>query len=38
MGLYLSVLASLYFAGIGLKNYLAAKATEAPVVIQKAAA
>jgi len=38
MGLYLSVLASLYFAGIGLKNYLAAKATEAPVVVQKAAA
>jgi hypothetical protein len=38
MGLYLSVLASLYFAGIGLKNYLAAKATEGPVVVQKAAA
>jgi hypothetical protein len=38
MGIYLGVLASLYFAGIGLKNFLAAKATEAPVVTQKAAA
>jgi hypothetical protein len=37
MGIYLAVLASLYFAGVGLKNYLAAKATEAPVVLQKAA-
>jgi len=37
MGLYLAVLASLYFAGIGLKSYLAAKVTEAPVVLQKAA-
>lgn len=37
MGIYLAVLASLYFAGAGLKNYLAAKATEAPVVLQKAA-
>ena len=38
MGIYLAVLASLYFAGIGLKNYLAAKATESPIVTQKAAA
>jgi hypothetical protein len=38
MGIYLSVLASLYFAGVGLKNYLAGKATEQPVVTQKAAA
>ena len=37
MGIYLAVLASVYFAGVGLKNYLAAKATEAPVVLQKAA-
>jgi hypothetical protein len=37
MGIYLAVLAGLYFAGAGLKNYLAAKATEAPVVLQKAA-
>ncbi|SRR6266496_589233 len=37
LGLYLSVLASLYFAAIGLKNYLAAKATEVPIVLQKAA-
>jgi len=37
MGMYLSVLASLYFAGVGLKNYLAAKATEAPVAIKAAA-
>ena len=37
MGLYLSVLAGLYFAGIGLKTYLAGKATEVPVVVQKAA-
>jgi hypothetical protein len=37
MGVYLAVLASLYFAGVGLKNYLAAKATEIPVVVQKAA-
>jgi len=29
MGLYLAALASLYFAGVGLKNYLAAKAIEA---------
>jgi hypothetical protein len=38
VGAYLGILASLYFAGIGLKNYLAAKATEVPVVAQKAAA
>ena len=38
MGVYLSVLASLYFAGMGLKNFLAAKATEAPATIHKAAA
>ena len=37
MGLYLSALASLYFAAIGLKNHLAAKATEGPVVLPKAA-
>ena len=37
MGLYLSLLASLYFAGISLKNYLAANAREAPVVMPKAA-
>ncbi len=37
MGAYLAILASLYFAGVGLKNYLAAKATEGPVVLQKAA-
>jgi len=38
MGVYLSVLASLYFAGVGLKNFLAAKATQTPTVVQKAAA
>jgi hypothetical protein len=38
MGAYLAVLASLYFAGAGLKNYLAAKATEGPAVVQKAVA
>jgi hypothetical protein len=38
MGAYLAVLASLYFAGAGLKKYLAAKATEGPVAVQKAAA
>jgi hypothetical protein len=38
MGIYLSALASLYFAGIGLKNYLAAKAAETPVAARKAAA
>jgi hypothetical protein len=38
MGIYLSGLASLYFAGIGLKDFLAAKGTESPVVVQKAAA
>jgi hypothetical protein len=38
MGIYLSVLASLYFAGVGLKNYLAAKATEGPIAVKKAAA
>jgi len=37
-GIYLSALASLYFAGIGLKNYLAAKAAETPVAVNKAAA
>jgi hypothetical protein len=37
MGLYLSIIASLYFAGIALKKFLAAKASEAPVVLQKAA-
>jgi hypothetical protein len=37
MGVYLAVLASLYFAGVGVKNYLAAKAAEAPVIVQKAA-
>jgi hypothetical protein len=37
MGLYLSVLASLYFAAVALKKFLAAKATEGPVVLQKAA-
>jgi hypothetical protein len=31
MGAYLSVLASLYFAGTGVKRFLVAKATEAPV-------
>lgn len=38
MGVYLSVLASLYFAGLGAKNYLAAKAVEVPTVTQKLAA
>jgi hypothetical protein len=38
MGIYLSVLASLYFAVAGLKNYLKAKACEGPMVVQKAAA
>jgi hypothetical protein len=38
MGAYLAVLASLYFAGVGLKNYLAAKASEGPVAVQKVAA
>jgi hypothetical protein len=37
-GVYLSVLASLYFAGLGAKNYLAGKAMEAPAVAQKLAA
>jgi hypothetical protein len=37
MGVYLAILASLYFAGVGLKSYLAAKDTGAPVVLQKAA-
>jgi hypothetical protein len=37
MGLYLSIIASLYFAGVALKKFLAAKATEGPVVLQKAA-
>ncbi len=31
MGAYLSILASLYFAGIGAKNFLVAKANDAPV-------
>jgi hypothetical protein len=38
MGIYFSALASLYFAGIGLKTYLATKATERPVAVNKAAA
>jgi len=38
MGTYLSVLASLYFAGVAAKNFLAAKATEEHVVPQKLAA
>jgi hypothetical protein len=37
MGIYLSVLASLYFAGASAKQYLAAKGTQTPVVAQKAA-
>jgi len=37
LGIYVSVLASLYFAGVGLKNYLASKAVGAPVVVQKVA-
>jgi hypothetical protein len=37
MGIYLSVLASLYFAGVSAKQYLAAKGTQAPVIAQKAA-
>ena len=37
MGIYLSVLASLYFAGIGAKNYLAAKASEGPIAVKAAA-
>jgi hypothetical protein len=37
-GIYLSALVSLYFAGVGLKNYLGAKASEGPVAVKKAAA
>jgi hypothetical protein len=37
MGVYLSILASLYFAGVGAKNYLAAKASEGPVAVKAAA-
>ena len=37
-GLYLSVLASLYFAGVGIKNYLISKATEEPPMVERAAA
>ncbi|HEY1263554.1 MAG TPA: hypothetical protein VGF06_08525 [Terriglobales bacterium] len=37
-GSYLSILASLYFAGVGVKNFLAAKAAGTPAVVQKAAA
>lgn len=36
-GLYLGVLASLYFAGVGLKRYLATKAIEEPVELKPAA-
>lgn len=38
MGVYLSLLVSLYFAGIALKNYLVSRASEQPVLPQKAAA
>jgi hypothetical protein len=38
MGIYLSVLVSLYFAGVAAKNYLVAKAVEAPAAPQKLAA
>jgi hypothetical protein len=38
MGVYLSALANLYFAGVGLKNYLAARAGADSTVVQKAAA
>jgi hypothetical protein len=38
LGIYLSVLASLYFAGVALKQYLLTKAIEEPVIQHKAAA
>jgi hypothetical protein len=38
MGIYLSVLVSLYFAGVAAKNHLVAKAVEAPAAPQKLAA
>jgi hypothetical protein len=37
MGIYLSVLASLYFAGVSAKKFLVAKATQGTVITQKAA-
>ena len=38
MGTYLGLLASLYFAGIAAKGYMASKATQGPAVPQKLAA
>lgn len=37
LGTYLSVLVSIYFAGVSAKSFLAARATESPVAVHKAA-